>query len=49
LAFGVIDFGELLDLRAAGTSFRAEAEVTWGTLVEAIDGLGDEDGRGGRA
>jgi hypothetical protein len=44
LAFGVVDFGELLNLRAAGTTFRAEAEATWGTLVEAIDGLVGQGG-----
>ncbi len=48
LAFGVVDFGELLDLRGAGPPARAVAAATWGTLVEAIDGLVGEDGGGNR-
>lgn len=39
LAFGERDFGELMALRAAGTSFEQEADGTWGTLAKVIDGL----------
>jgi exodeoxyribonuclease V gamma subunit len=44
LAFGERDFGELMALRAAGTSFEDEADSTWGTLAAVIDGLVEGDG-----
>jgi len=39
LAFGVLSLGELVALEAAGTTFEDEARVTWGSLVDAVEGL----------